>query len=106
MRLRIGEALKRVSPLSYFDNHPSGEILGTHNRAVICGDPRYAHSERNGNGYITAAAMMAFLAFMDLRACILALAAIAVATVVLELMFKNSALCHPRRSARETMAQA
>ncbi len=40
-----------------------------------------------GNGYITAAAMVAFLAFMDLRACILALAAIAVATVVLELMF-------------------
>ena len=60
-----------------------------------------------GNGYITAAAMVAFLAFMDLRACILALAAIAVATVVLELMFKNSARLSPAQNdAREDMSQA
>ncbi len=44
-----------------------------------------------------AAAMVAFLAFMDLRAAS-APAAIAVATVVLELMFKNSARLSPAQN--------
>jgi len=107
VRLRIGEALKRV-PLGYFDNHPSGEILSALTTELSFVE---IHGMRMvdmlGNGYITAAAMVAFLAFMDLRACILALAAIAVATVVLELMFKNSARLSPAQNdAREDMAQA
>ena len=107
MRIRIGEALKRV-PLGYFDNHPSGEILSALTTELSFVE---IHGMRMvdmlGNGYITAAAMVAFLAFMDLRACILALAAIAVATVVLELMFKNSARLSPAQNdAREDMAQA
>ena len=107
VRIRIGEALKRV-PLGYFDNHPSGEILSALTTELSFVE---IHGMRMvdmlGNGYITAAAMVAFLAFMDLRACILALAAIAVATVVLELMFKNSACLSPAQNdAREDMAQA
>ncbi|MBS5328922.1 MAG: ABC transporter ATP-binding protein, partial [Atopobium sp.] len=107
VRVRIGEALKRV-PLGYFDNHPSGEILSALTTELSFVE---IHGMRMvdmlGNGYITAAAMVAFLAFMDLRACILALAAIAVATVVLELMFKNSARLSPAQNdAREDMAQA
>lgn len=107
VRIRIGEALKRV-PLGYFDNHPSGEILSALTTELSFVE---IHGMRMvdmlGNGYITAAAMVAFLAFMDLRACILALAAIAAATVVLELMFKNSALLSPAQNdAREDMAQA
>ena len=107
VRLRIGEALKRV-PLGYFDNHPSGEILSALTTELSFVE---IHGMRMvdmlGNGYITAAAMVAFLAFMDLRACILALAAIVVATVVLELMFKNSARLSPAQNdAREDMAQA
>lgn len=107
VRVRIGEALKRV-PLGYFDNHPSGEILSALTTELSFVE---IHGMRMvdmlGNGYITAAAMVAFLAFMDLRACILALAAIAVTTVVLELMFKNSALLSPAQNdAREDMAQA
>lgn len=107
VRIRIGEALKRV-PLGYFDNHPSGEILSALTTELSFVE---IHGMRMvdmlGNGYITAAAMVAFLAFMDLRACILALAAIAVATVILELMFKNSALLSPAQNdAREDMAQA
>ena len=107
VRLRIGEALKRV-PLGYFDNHPSGEILSALTTELSFVE---IHGMRMvdmlGNGYITAAAMVAFLAFMDLRACILALSAIAVATVVLELMFKNSARLSPAQNdAREDMAQA
>ena len=107
VRLRIGEALKRV-PLGYFDNHPSGEILSALTTELSFVE---IHGMRMvdilGNGYITAAAMVAFLAFMDLRACILALAAITVATVVLELMFKNSARLSPAQNdAREDMAQA
>ena len=107
VRLRIGEALKRV-PLGYFDNHPSGEILSALTTELSFVE---IHGMRMvdmlGNGYITAAAMVAFLAFMDLRACILALAAIAAATVVLELMFKNSARLSPAQNdAREDMAQA
>lgn len=107
VRIRIGEALKRV-PLGYFDNHPSGEILSALTTELSFVE---IHGMRMvdmlGNGYITAAAMVAFLAFMDLRACILALAAIAVATVVLELMFKNSARLSPAQNdAREDMAQA
>ena len=107
VRIRIGEALKRV-PLGYFDNHPSGEILSALTTELSFVE---IHGMRMvdmlGNGYITAAAMVAFLAFMDLRACILALAAIVVATVVLELMFKNSARLSPAQNdAREDMAQA
>lgn len=107
VRVRIGEALKRV-PLGYFDNHPSGEILSALTTELSFVE---IHGMRMvdmlGNGYITAAAMVAFLAFMDLRACILALAAIAVATVVLELMFKNSARLSPAQNdAREDMSQA
>ena len=107
VRVRIGEALKRV-PLGYFDNHPSGEILSALTTELSFVE---IHGMRMvdmlGNGYITAAAMVAFLAFMDLRACILALAAIAVATVVLEMMFKNSARLSPAQNdAREDMAQA
>ena len=107
VRVRIGEALKRV-PLGYFDNHPSGEILSALTTELSFVE---IHGMRMvdmlGNGYITAAAMVAFLAFMDLRACILALAAIAVTTVVLELMFKNSARLSPAQNdAREDMAQA
>lgn len=107
VRVRIGEALKRV-PLGYFDNHPSGEILSALTTELSFVE---IHGMRMvdmlGNGYITAAAMVAFLAFMDLRACFLALAAIAVATVVLELMFKNSARLSPAQNdAREDMAQA
>ena len=107
VRIRIGEALKRV-PLGYFDNHPSGEILSALTTELSFVE---IHGMRMvdmlGNGYITAAAMVAFLAFMDLRACILALTAIAVATVVLELMFKNSARLSPAQNdAREDMAQA
>lgn len=107
VRVRIGEALKRV-PLGYFDNHPSGEILSALTTELSFVE---IHGMRMvdmlGNGYITAAAMVAFLAFMDLRVCILALAAIAVATVVLELMFKNSARLSPAQNdAREDMAQA
>ena len=107
VRIRIGEALKRV-PLGYFDNHPSGEILSALTTELSFVE---IHGMRMvdmlGNGYITAAAMVAFLAFMDLRACILALAAIAAATVVLELMFKNSARLSPAQNdAREDMAQA
>lgn len=107
VRLRIGEALKRV-PLGYFDNHPSGEILSALTTELSFVE---IHGMRMvdmlGNGYITAAAMVAFLAFMDLQACFLALAAIAVATVVLELMFKNSARLSPAQNdAREDMAQA
>ncbi len=107
VRIRIGEALKRV-PLGYFDNHPSGEILSALTTELSFVE---IHGMRMvdmlGNGYITAAAMVAFLAFMDLRVCILALAAIAVATVVLELMFKNSARLSPAQNdAREDMAQA
>ena len=107
VRVRIGEALKRV-PLGYFDNHPSGEILSALTTELSFVE---IHGMRMvdmlGNGYITAAAMVAFLAFMDLRACILALTAIAVATVVLELMFKNSARLSPAQNdAREDMAQA
>ena len=107
VRVRIGEALKRV-PLGYFDNHPSGEILSALTTELSFVE---IHGMRMvdmlGNGYITAAAMVAFLAFMDLRACILALAAIAAATVVLELMFKNSARLSPAQNdAREDMAQA
>lgn len=107
VRLRIGEALKRV-PLGYFDNHPSGEILSALTTELSFVE---IHGMRMvdmlGNGYITAAAMVAFLAFMDLRACILALAAIVVATVVLELMFKNSARLSPAQNdAREDMSQA
>ena len=107
VRVRIGEALKRV-PLGYFDNHPSGEILSALTTELSFVE---IHGMRMvdmlGNGYITAAAMVAFLAFMDLQACILALAAIAVATVVLELMFKNSARLSPAQNdAREDMAQA
>ena len=107
VRVRIGEALKRV-PLGYFDNHPSGEILSALTTELSFVE---IHGMRMvdmlGNGYITAAAMVAFLAFMDLRACILALAAIVVATVVLELMFKNSARLSPAQNdAREDMAQA
>ena len=107
VRLRIGEALKRV-PLGYFDNHPSGEILSALTTELSFVE---IHGMRMvdmlGNGYITAAAMVAFLAFMDLRACFFALAAIAVATVVLELMFKNSARLSPAQNdAREDMAQA
>ena len=107
VRIRIGEALKRV-PLGYFDNHPSGEILSALTTELSFVE---IHGMRMvdmlGNGYITAAAMVAFLAFMDLRACILALAAIVVATVVLELMFKNSARLSPAQNdAREDMSQA
>ena len=107
VRIRIGEALKRV-PLGYFDNHPSGEILSALTTELSFVE---IHGMRMvdmlGNGYITAAAMVAFLAFMDLRACILASAAIAVATVVLELMFKNSARLSPAQNdAREDMSQA
>ena len=107
VRVRIGEALKRV-PLGYFDNHPSGEILSALTTELSFVE---IHGMRMvdmlGNGYITAAAMVAFLAFIDLWACILALAAIAVATVVLELMFKNSARLSPAQNdAREDMAQA
>ena len=107
VRVRIGEALKRV-PLGYFDNHPSGEILSALTTELSFVE---IHGMRMvdmlGNGYITAAAMVAFLAFMDLRACILALAAIAAATVVLELMFKNSARLSPAQNdAREDMSQA
>lgn len=107
VRVRIGEALKRV-PLGYFDNHPSGEILSALTTELSFVE---IHGMRMvdmlGNGYITAAAMVAFLAFMDLRTCFLALAAIAVATVVLELMFKNSARLSPAQNdAREDMAQA
>ena len=107
VRIRIGEALKRV-PLGYFDNHPSGEILSALTTELSFVE---IHGMRMvdmlGNGYITAAAMVAFLAFMDLRDCILALTAIAVATVVLELMFKNSARLSPAQNdAREDMAQA
>ena len=107
VRIRIGEALKRV-PLGYFDNHPSGEILSALTTELSFVE---IHGMRMvdmlGNGYITAAAMVAFLAFVDLRACFLALAAIAVATVVLELMFKNSACLSPAQNdAREDMAQA
>lgn len=107
VRVRIGEALKRV-PLGYFDNHPSGEILSALTTELSFVE---IHGMRMvdmlGNGYITAAAMVAFLAFMDLRACILALTAIAVATVVLELMFKNSARLSPAQNdAREDMSQA
>ena len=107
VRIRIGEALKRV-PLGYFDNHPSGEILSALTTELSFVE---IHGMRMvdmlGNGYITAAAMVAFLAFMNLRACFLALAAIAVATVVLELMFKNSARLSPAQNdAREDMAQA
>lgn len=107
VRIRIGEALKRV-PLGYFDNHPSGEILSALTTELSFVE---IHGMRMvdmlGNGYITAAAMVGFLAFMDLRACILALTAIAVATVVLELMFKNSARLSPAQNdAREDMAQA
>ena len=107
VRIRIGEALKRV-PLGYFDNHPSGEILSALTTELSFVE---IHGMRMvdmlGNGYITAAAMVAFLAFMDLRACILALAAIAAATVVLELMFKNSARLSPAQNdAREDMSQA
>lgn len=107
VRVRIGEALKRV-PLGYFDNHPSGEILSALTTELSFVE---IHGMRMvdmlGNGYITAAAMVAFLAFMDLRVCFLALAAIAVATVVLELMFKNSARLSPAQNdAREDMAQA
>ena len=107
VRLCIGEALKRV-PLGYFDNHPSGEILSALTTELSFVE---IHGMRMvdmlGNGYITAAAMVAFLAFVDLQACFLALAAIAVATVVLELMFKNSARLSPAQNdAREDMAQA
>lgn len=107
VRIRIGEALKRV-PLGYFDNHPSGEILSALTTELSFVE---IHGMRMvdmlGNGYITAAAMVAFLAFMDLRTCFLALVAIAVATVVLELMFKNSARLSPAQNdAREDMAQA
>lgn len=107
VRVRIGEALKRV-PLGYFDNHPSGEILSALTTELSFVE---IHGMRMvdmlGNGYITAAAMVASLAFMDLRACFLALAAIAVATVVLELMFNNSARLSPvQNDAREDMAQA
>lgn len=107
VRIRIGEALKRV-PLGYFDNHPSGEILSALTTELSFVE---IHGMRMvdmlGNGYITAAAMVAFLAFMDLRVCFLALVAIAVATVVLELMFKNSARLSPAQNdAREDMAQA
>ena len=105
VRVRIGEALKRV-PLGYFDNHPSGEILSALTTELSFVE---IHGMRMvdmlGNGYITAAAMVAFLAFMDLRACILALAAIAVATVVLELMFKKSARLSPAQNdAREDVS--
>ena len=107
VRIRIGEALKRV-PLGYFDNHPSGEILSALTTELSFVE---IHGMRMvdmlGNGYITAAAMVAFLAFVDLRVCILALAAIAIATIVLELMFKNSARLSPAQNdAREDMAQA
>jgi len=82
VRVRIGEALKRV-PLGYFDNHPSGEILSALTTELSFVE---IHGMRMvdmlGNGYITAAAMVAFLAFMDLRACTLALAAVAVDTIL------------------------
>ena len=62
VRVRIGEALKRV-PLGYFDNHPSGEILSALTTELSFVE---IHGMRMvdmlGNGYITAAAMVAFLA--------------------------------------------
>lgn len=107
VRVCIGEALKRV-PLGYFDDHPSGEILSaltTELSVVEIQGMRMV--DTLGNGFITAAAMVAFLAFVDLRASFVALAAVAVATIVLELMFRNSSRLSPAQNdAREDMAQA
>ncbi len=68
--VRLREALKRVLLVS---NHPSGEILSATQPSCHFVE---IHGMRMvdmlGNGYITTpAAMVAFLAFMDLRACAL-----------------------------------
>ena len=106
-RLKVGEALKRV-PLGYLDEHPSGEILsGLTTELSVVEIQGMRMVDVLGNGYVTAVALIAFLAVTNAKAAILAVAALAVATVVLELMYTYSARLSPvQNDEREAMSQA
>ena len=106
-RIRIGEALKRV-PLGYLDEHPSGEILSELTTELSVLEIQGMRMvDVLGNGYVTAVALIAFLAAVNWKAAILSVVALVVATIVLELMYAFSAHLSPvQNDEREAMSRA
>ena len=106
-RLRMGEALKRV-PMGWFDEHSAGEVLAQATTELAVVEVQGMKMvDILGNGYIVMATFLIFMFALDWRAGLVGLAAIAVATLLLERIYADSKRVSPAQNdEREAMSAA